>query len=364
MNFMEATIHAIQEALKEASLGEGIDEYWENVFPEALDFAANEIFLTLNRVYINEPMTMKALRIAEDAPPRSIHDLDDTMLMLHYGMRVWLLRVSARREYQTLVDQSYSVIYDTSNPTRWVKPSPIRREPNFDEIVRKVYFSLVERYRQLHFAQRCRDKLVTHLQRGKYAKRTFILLHNSHGMRQEQNESIDWLRNDSRGIATSIGAAPDVGEDALQNHLNKLLALPLHLQVQRCGATGKAIKDSVIDIKRQAGRYEHVYLNDERHNPEELLNPNADELTEDPSERMIAGELPQRLLECQAQIEEILSQGCPAKGERRFLVLMELLVQTPQKEIAEQLNTSEATICRDRKIIEQSKERIEEVLYG
>lgn len=350
------------------SRGEDIDKYWKGVLPETLDVAANEIFLALHRSYINEPMKQSAARLAQTVQPRNnIANLDNATLWLHcINRKVWL-GISENREFQSIVDHNHGVIYNTTDPIRWVKPSHIWL-PQFDGIVKQIYRSLVERYKQFYFARHCWTELIRRGRQNEYTKRTFILLNDSHGMCREQNESIDWLRNDSRGIATSIGAAPDVGEDALQNHLKKLLSLPPHLQIQRCGATGKAIKDGVIDIKRQASRYEHVYLNDERHNLDELLNPNIDELTEDPSERMIANEIPQRLLECQPQIEELLSQGRPEKrkqGKRRFKV-MQLLAHIPNltsSTIANQLRTSEPTISRDRKVIEKSRDRIEEILY-
>ena len=372
MNLMETTIDIMQHFARQYSLGENIDEYWKSVLPEALDIAANETFLALHRSYINEPMKQSAALLAQTVPPRNLKNLNKAQLWLHCIIRKVWLGISTDPKFQAIVDHNHGVIYNTTDPIRWVKPSHIWL-PQFDGIIIQIYRSLVEGYKQFYFAQHCWTELINRGRQNGYTKRTFILLHDSHGMRREQNESIDWLRNDSRGIATSIGAAPDVGEDVLQNHLNKLLALPLHLQVQRCGATGKAIKDGVIDIKRQASRYEHVYLNDERHNPDEFLNPNPDESTEDPSERMIANEIPQRLLECQREIEEMLGQGYPETGVRRFKVI-QLLAHTPTltsseitkrlKAIYPTMKVSESTICRDRQIIEQSEDRIKAVLQG
>ena len=103
--------------------------------------------------------------------------------------------------------------------------------------------------------------------------------------------------------------------------MKKLLDLPLHLQIQKCGATGKAIRDGVIDIHRKGGQYEHVPFD------EHLTNTMPDGSTKDPSAGMIADEIPQRLLECQPQIEGILSQGRLEKGERRFRVMQKMLTQ-------------------------------------
>ena len=372
MNFIEANMYAIQQAIRDVLPGNKLDEHWERVLPEALDFAKNEIFLTLHRLYINESMKQNAARIAQTIPPRDIGDKDDATLMVHCIARMYLLRMSNNTEFQTLVDQSRSIIYDTTDSVVLVKPSRIWL-PHSDRLARQLFLSLVERYKQVFFAQRCYQHCVNELmrlaQKNQYIKPTFILLSDTHGMHREQKEALHLLRNVSSSIAASIGLDRDVAEDVLQDYLKKILALPLHLQMKRCGATGKAIKDGVIDIKRQASRYEHVYLNDERHSPDELLNPNTDELIEAPSDRMIADEIPQRVLERQTQIEEILSQGRPEKrkqGERRFKVI-QLLAHTPNltsSAIANQLRTSEPTISRDRRFIEQNRDRIEQILYG
>ena len=139
--------------------------------------------------------------------------------------------------------------------------------------------------------------------------------------------------------------------------------MPAHIQVQRSGAILKAIRDRAIDIYRKGGRYEHVPFDDK------LADAMPDKSAQDPIQDIIADEYHQRLLECQPQIEEILSQGRPEKrkqGERRFKVI-QLLVHTPNltsSAIANQLRTSEPTISRDRKVIEQSRDRIKEILHG
>ena len=47
-----------------------------------------------------------------------------------------------------------------------------------------------------------------------------------------------------------------------------------------------------------------------------FANTMPDKSAKDPSERMLADEIPQRLLECQPQIEEFLSQGRPKKKKQ------------------------------------------------
>ena len=370
MNLIEAHTYAIQEAIKDLLPGRKLDEHWARVLPETLDFAKHEIFLTLHRLYINESMEQDAARIAQTIPPREIDEIDDATLMVHSIARVCLLRTSNNPDFHALVDDHRTAIYDTTDPVVFVKPSRIWL-PHSNGLARQIFRSLVERYKQIFFAQRCYqrcvDRFIQLAQKNKYIKPTFILLSDSHGMHQEQRKALHWLSATSRSIDRATG------EDALQNHLAKLLALPLHIQMKKCGATGKAIKDGVIDIKRRASQYEHVYLNDECHNPEQLLNPNADESTEDPSERMIANEIPQRLLECEREIQEILGQGHPERGKRRFKVML-LRAHKPHltsSEIAKwlkksepTLKVSEPTICKDKKIINRNKDRIKAILYN
>ena len=366
MNFMEANIHAIEQVAKESSAGENIDKHWKHILPEVIDFAGNEIFLILYRAYINVLMKQNAARFAQTFPPRDIGNLNNAELWLHTFTRQWQLTLSEDRGFQALVDQHQRVIYNTTDPVVWVKPSRIWL-PHFAELDKKIYLSLVERYKQFFFARRCWTELMHRARQDPYIKHTFMLVVNPTRLRQdfyrERTEANQWLCNASRRIATNAGIDPAVGEDAQQDWLEKLFPLPLHEQIEKARATGKAIRQGAIDMQRKGGQYEHVPFDDH------LTNTMPDGSTKDPSAGMIADEIPQRLLECQPQIEGILSQGRPEKrkqGKRRFKV-MQLLVYTPtltSSAIANQLRTSEPTICRDRKVIEQSRDRIKEILHG
>ena len=370
MDFMEANMHAIKQCARDLSAGENIDEHWERILPEVLDFAGNEILLTLYRVYINELMKQNAALAAQTFPPRDIDNLNNAELWLHSYTREWWLKLSEDGEFQALVDEHRSVIYNTTDPVIWVKPSRIWL-PHFDAIDKQIYLSLVERYKQAFFARRCWAELMRRAQDNEYIKHMFILLVDTTRLRQdwrqESNKANNWLCDKSRSIATDMGIDPNVGEDARQGWIEKLLRLPLHQRIQKAGATGKAIHDGVIDIQRKGGKYEHVSFD------EDLTNPIPDESAEATNENLIANEYNQRLLECQSQIEAILSRGRPEQGKRRFKA-MQLIAHTPHltsSEIANQLRTSEPTmraseptICRDRQIIRQSKDRIKAILQS
>ena len=350
MNFLEANITIMLQIAKERSEGEDIDKYWRSVLPEALEFAANEIFLTLHRPYSNQPMKKEAAQAAQNLPSREIGNLDYGTMWLHCFTREWWLNMSHDPEFQALVDENHGVIYDTSDPTRWVKPSLIW-VPHFDGMVRQIFLSLVERYKQYCFVQRCWDKLIRDARRNEYAKCTFIQLSDSHGLRREQKEAIQWLSNQSRDIA------PDFGEDALQKWLEKLLTLPPHIQIQKCGVTGKAIRDGAKDMRDKGGQHNPIHLDDG------LINNIPDKSTIDSDEDIDVEVLLPRLQGRRSQIEKILSKGKPKLGKRRFKV-MEMLTHTScQKTIAQALKVSEGTITGDMQIIKKARDRIKEILY-
>ena len=116
MDFMETTIDIMYRLAREHSPRGIIDKYWQRILPEALDIAANEIFLALHRVYINESIKQSAFSLAQTAPPRDISKLDDGTLALHSITRQVWLGISETSEFQSLVDKNHGVIYNTAAP--------------------------------------------------------------------------------------------------------------------------------------------------------------------------------------------------------------------------------------------------------
>ena len=358
MNLIEASIDAMRRVAEANSEGGEIDSHWKSVLPETQDIFANEIFLTLHRRYINEPMKHKAAEIAQKAPLRDIGGLDDAKLVLHCWIRETWLGVSNDQEFQAFVDTNVREFIHPPDSIHWVNASGIFL-PLSEGTARQIRFLLIERYKQARFAQHCWAELVRRGRRSKVKKYTSVLLTDSGELRQEQNEAMQWLCNESRRIA------PDVGEDALQDWLEKLSRLPLHIQMQKVGATRKAIRERVVDMQRKGGKYEHISLENEH---ADII---TDESTKDPNERITDNEFSQLLLTKQKKIEEILSQDSPEKrkakiGKRRFKA-MQMLAHTSTLtsiEIAEKLGVSEQTIGRDRDRIKQSWTQICEVLYS
>ena len=352
MNLMEASIEGMRRIAVANSEGQGIDEHWESVLPEIKDIFENEIFLTLHRLYIDEPMKCEAAQIAQKVSLPDISDLDDAKLTLHCTIREVWLGISDCHEFQTFVDDNIRGFIHPPDPTYWVNPSGIWL-PISEGTVKQIFFLLIERYKQACFAQHCYAELVRRGRKSEVKKYTSVLVADSGDMRQEQNEAMQWFCNKSREIA------PDVGEEALQDWLEELSGLPPHVQMQKLGVTLTAIAQGAIDMRRKGGQYKPIPLEDE------LANAIPNESTESFNEEDITDEeFSQRLLANQKKIEDILSEGRAELGERRFQVL-QILIDTPtltSTEIAKRLNVSKQTIGRDREVIKQSYIEIQEIL--
>ena len=352
MTMMDVTIGVIYQRARETSPGEGIDEHWRSVLPEAIHCVENEIFLVLHRAEVNQLMEQDAARYAQTLPPRDISNLDDGTLTLHYYTRFWLMGMSKEPLYQVLVDQSYGVVSNTRDAGRWAKPSFIWL-PIPAGFHRQIYDSLVERYKHYFFAERCYAELLHRARKNPYMKHTFIHLTDDPDLSQLRNQGSAWLREASRRIATDVGAQPEVGEDAKQDWLAKLCPLSLHRQIQNLRATRKAIEDRTIDLHyRKGGKYEQVPFD------EDLANTIPAESPTDSPEGIDL----ENLRAHQSKLEKLLSKGEPKRGKRRFRVL-EMLVHTScQQTIAKQLNVCEATITGDIKIIKKARYRIQDLL--
>ena len=361
MTMMDVTIGVMYQRARETSEGEGIDEHWRSVLPEAIHCVDNEIFLVLHRAEVNTLMEQDAAQYAQTLPPRNISNLDDGTLALHYYTRFWLMGMSKEPLYQALVDQSYGVISNTRDARHWVKPSLIWLPipAGFDS---QIYDSLVERYKHYFFAKRCYAELLHRARKNPYMKHTFIQLTKNPDLYQLQNKGSAWLHAEGQRIAIAVGAPPEVGEDAKNDWLEKLLPLSLHQQIQKLRATRKSIEERVIDIQhRKGGQHKPIHFDDL---DDGLINNMPDKSTIGSDEDIDVEVLLPRLQSRRSQIEKIFSKGKPKLGKRRFKV-MEMLAHTPcQQTIAKALNVSEGTITGDIQIIKKARDRIKEILYN
>ena len=109
-------------------------------------------------------------------------------------------------------------------------------------------------------------------------------------------------------------------------------------------------------MQRKGGRYEHTHFDNE------LTKSVPDESAKDPNEGILTDEYYQRLLECQTQIEDILSQRSLEAGKRRFQVILHMLMDLPQTEIAKRVNAKEPTITKDKQVIRENWDQIQAVV--
>ena len=346
MIFTDEVSGAIEEIARENSDGGEIDQHWDGILPEVIGLFKNEIFLAQHRLYIDDPMIQSAFKHARMIIlPRNTKELNIATLALYYWTSEALSGISKDRKFQCLVDQM-----------DLVNPSLIWR-PGFNGIHQQVFDAMVEHFDRRFFAQRCYAELVSRGRKSEYLKCTHVLLNNSDQFRPQQEVARERLCKISEIIATRVGIDSGVGEDLLHNFLANLLDLPWHVQIQRAGATRKAIHDGAVDARRKGGQCDHVSLD------EEHFNSIPVDTAKDTIEEMIAnGEILKRILEHQPQIEKILSGGRAKLGKRRFQVLQEMGTNASQKEIARQLNISEPTITRDIEVIKQSRRQIRDLL--
>ena len=352
MTMMDVTIDVLYQCARETSEGEGIDKHWKAVLPEAIHCVDNEIFLVLHRSEVNPLLEQEAARYVQTLPPRDISNLDDGTLVLHYYTRLWLMGMSTKPLYHTLVDESYGVSSNTKDAGRWVKPSRIWL-PITANFHSQIYSSLVKRYKHYSFADHCYAELLHRVRKNPYAKHTFIQLTDDPDLYQLRNEGSVRLCEASRRIANDVGAPPEVGEDAKQDWLAKLCPNHCIDRYRTFALLAKLSRgERLTFIIVKAGNYEHVPFD------EDLTNTMPDESTTDSPEGIGV----EKLRAGQSQLEKILSKGNPKAGKRRFKV-MEMLTHTScQKTIAKALNVSEGTITGDIKIIKKAQVRIQEIL--
>jgi hypothetical protein len=355
MNLMQMVTDTLTRIAEDHSKGRQIDKHWKSVLPEVQDIIQHEIFLTIHRQYINEPMKCRAAEIAQTIQPRDISDLDDATLVLHCSTRRVWLGIGDEPEFQAIVDSKVKGLIYSPDPICWVNPYGVWL-PLSEGTARQIESSLIERYKQGCFAQHCWTELLRRNPRNEAQKYAFTLLTDCDEFHHERNESDQWLRKESRRID------PDVGEDAMHDWLDKLLDLPLHIQMTKSGATLKAIRDRSIDMRRKGGGYEHVAL-------DEFADTIPDQSLEAPDQELLDNEYIENLLANRKQIEEILTRKTArarkAKiGKRRFEVL-QMLAHTPDltsSELANLFGMSEQTIGRDRVVIGESWPQIRKVL--
>lgn len=177
-------------------------------------------------------------------------------------------------------------------------------------------------------------------------------------LRRQQLESYQWLQLFSHRIAH--GNIED-GEDALHDWAKKLNSMPFHIQIQKLGATRKAISAKITDFRRKGGKYGHVSLDDT------LADVITDESQETPDElrELLSTEMGQQIMKKRPQIEAVLSADVKREkkqvGTRRFIVLLES--DKTSEQLAAGLGVNEKTVDRDRAVIQEKRRLIQEIVW-
>ena len=368
MNLIDTSIESMRRIAENASVGEGIDEHWKAVLPDSYDIIANEVFLTLNRHYIDELMKCWARDIAQSLPPRDVSNIVDATLVLHIEVREMWLGIADNPEFQAYVDNNVKGVIHAvrgvvhkPNLIEWAKSLRLWPPPSTGFAL-QFGPALIERYKQVLFAERCWTELRRSCPAGnEFMKHTFVLLNDCDEFDRQRTQGFQWLRDQSNRLDS------EVGEDAMQDWLEELSELPLHMQIQKVGVTRKAIHNRAIDMRRKGGKYGHVSFEGN----EEHVDGIPDVSLEAPDYEIMSDEFLQLLSANQQKIEELLSQESPKKrqskiGKRRFEV-MQMLTRTPTPtsvEIAKALGASEQTIGRDRHAIGQCWPAIHDAIYS
>ena len=355
----------MRQLAEDHSEGEGIDKHWEAVLPETDDIMANEIFLTLYARVVDQSMRHRAAQIAKDLPLRNVRHINDAELYLHILVRETWLGIADNPEFQAHVNSNANEAIHVAPRTApnqqcigWAKFSRLWL-PFSEEDYVKIVRALAERFRQHLFAQLCWRELTQRHVGKKVSKYVWALLTDSEVITQENEaEAYKWLTELSYKVAN--GLTNIISLDAMHNWLEKLLAKPTHVQLQKIRATPKGIRQGAIDMQRKEEKHQRVALEND-----ELVATIADELLGNPDADAFADNLRQKLVANQERIEAILS-GNPKIAQRRFQVLL-ILTRDPQRtitdaEIARQLGVSKQTIGRDRRVRQENRQQIRNVI--
>lgn len=348
------------------SAGEGIDEHWEAVLPETYDIMANEIFLALHGRFINGSMMHQAYEIARSLPLRDVSDIDDAKLFLHCLVRGTWLGIAENPEFQAHVNSNVNGVIHTAqgtipNPQRigWARSSRLWL-PLSEEYFVQIVGALAERFKQHLFAEHCWHELTRRHVGKDVNKYMYALLTDSEVITEEdQTEAYQWLAKLSSNATKGLDGIDS--HDILHAWWENLKNRSPHVQIQKLGATPKAIHDLGVDMQRKGGKCKPVSLEEEK----AFVNLMADESAGVESEELIDTEFLQLMSTNQEKIEGILHRNAKI-GKRRFNV-MKMLIQTPTPtpaEIARELESSDQTIARDIVAIQQSWDLIQEAIYS
>ena len=138
------------------------------------------------------------------------------------------------------------------------------------------------------------------------------------------------------------------------------MAQPVHRQVLKMRATWKGIQQGGIDICHKEEKHQHISSEED-----ELVGPIADESQGNSGADSVADNLRRNIKVNQEKIEVILDSN-PKIAKRRYEVLG-ILTHDPDitdREIAKRLGVSNQTIGRDRRMIQENRSYIQNLIQS
>lgn len=356
MTLIEVLQKGMRQLAENQSEGKGIDQHWEAVLPETDDIMANEIFLALYAEVVVQSMRNRAVQIANNLPIRDVRGMNDAVLYLHVLVRGTWLGIADNREFQFHVSNN---IIPSVTPNQkaigyakfgglWL---PVSKQ-NFAKIIG----ALAERFGQYLFARRCYGELMKRHRGKKVSKYVWALLHTDSEVLTEENraEAYEWLtKYSSKATSRLTGIS---ASDAMHNWLTRLLARPTHVQILKLRATWLGIQQGGINMWHKEQRHQRVSLEND-----DLIAANTAESPDNPD--ATSDNLRRNLAAHQKEIEAILNCN-PKIAKRQFQVLL-TLARDPKPtdtEIAKQLKLSKQTIGRYRRVIEENRQKIRNII--
>lgn len=356
MNLIEAAQQGMRKLAENQSDGKGIDKHWKAVLPETDDIMANEIFLALYAEVVVQSMRNRAAQIANNLPIRDVCGMNDAVLYLHVLVRGTWLGIADNREFQFHVSNNMAPsITPNQKAIGYAKFGglwlPVSKQ-NFPQIIG----ALAERVGQYLFARRCYGELMRRHRGKKVSKYVWALLDTDSEVITEENraEAYEWLTEYSSKATNRLAGIS--ASDAMHNWLERLLARPTHVQILKLRATWLGIQQGGINMWHKEQRHQRVSLEND-----DLIAANTAESPENPD--AISDNLRRDLAAHQKEIEGILNCN-PKIAKRQFQVLLTLTRDPEQTdtEIAKQLKLSKQTISRYRRVIEENRQKIRNII--